>query len=117
LALAVPSARRPAEDHREIRDLIRRLAKENSNWGAPKVHAELQKLGFTVAERTVARYLRRISGSGDPKQKWLGFLQNHREVIGALVYFNQFSDNPPGKGTGMLSFIMLKKPMACSDSS
>src|ERR1700726_2456759 len=26
----------------EIRDLIRRLAQENSTWGAPKIHAELQ---------------------------------------------------------------------------
>ena len=39
----------------ELRDLIVRLAKENPGWGAPKIHAELQKLGFTVAERTVAR--------------------------------------------------------------
>jgi hypothetical protein len=30
----------------EIRVLIRRLAQENSDWGAPKIHGELQKLGF-----------------------------------------------------------------------
>src|ERR1700719_2253454 len=71
----------------EIRDLIRRLAQENSTWGAPKIHAELQKLGFTVAERSVARYLRRIVRRGDPDQKWLTFLQNHREVITALDLF------------------------------
>ena len=71
----------------EIRDLIRRLAKENPDWGAPKIHAELQKLGFTVAERSVARYLRRIVRRGDPDQKWLAFLQNHREVITALDLF------------------------------
>src|SRR5262249_12998464 len=44
----------------EIRVLIRRLAQENSGWGAPKIHGELQKLGFVLSERTVARYLRRI---------------------------------------------------------
>src|SRR6266566_4104210 len=44
----------------EIGGLIRRLAEENPNWGAPKIHGELLKLGFVVAERTVARYLRRI---------------------------------------------------------
>ena len=71
----------------EIRDLIRRLAQENSTWGAPKIHAELQKLGFTVAERSVARYLRRIVRRGDPDQKWLAFLQNHREVITAFDLF------------------------------
>src|SRR5262252_1961422 len=44
----------------ELRDLITRLAKENPDWGAPKIHAELQRLGFTIAERTVARYLFRF---------------------------------------------------------
>ena len=44
---------RPQKD-REIRDLIRRMAAENPTWGAPRVHAELLKLGFEVAERTVS---------------------------------------------------------------
>ena len=44
----------------EIRELIRRLANENTDWGAPKIHGELQKLGFVISERTVARYLRRL---------------------------------------------------------
>jgi hypothetical protein len=34
----------------------------------------LQKLGFSVAERSVARYLRRMIRRGDPDQKWLAFL-------------------------------------------
>jgi putative transposase len=41
----------------EVRALIRRLAQENTDWGAPKIHGELQKLGFVLSERTVARYL------------------------------------------------------------
>lgn len=71
----------------EIRNLIRRLAKENSDWGAPKIHGELQKLGFVVSERTVARYLRRVQRHGDPGKQWLAFLQNHREVIAAFDFF------------------------------
>jgi transposase InsO family protein len=67
--------------------LIGRLAKDNPEWGAPKIHAELQKLGFTLAERTVARYLRRTVRRGDPGQKWLAFLENHREVIAAFDFF------------------------------
>ena len=39
----------------EIRELIVRLAEENTGWGAPKIHGELLKLGFAIAERTVAR--------------------------------------------------------------
>ena len=71
----------------EIRALIRRLAEENPGWGAPKVHGELQKLGLVVSERTVARYLRRVRRRGDPGQKWLTFLANHREVIAAFDFF------------------------------
>ena len=71
----------------ELRDLIGSLAQENPDWGAPKIHAELQKLGFTLAERTVARYLRRIVRRGDPGQKWLAFVENHREVVAAFDFF------------------------------
>ena len=71
----------------EVRDLIRRFAKENPDWGAPKIHAELQKLGFCLAERTVARYLRRLVRRSDPDRRWLSFLQNHREVIAAFDFF------------------------------
>jgi hypothetical protein len=87
LALAIAIARRPTENYQELRDLIVRLAEENPDWGAPKIHGELQKLGFTIAERSVARYLRRILHRGDPKRKWLAFLQNHREVIDAMDFF------------------------------
>jgi putative transposase len=72
----------------EIRLLIRRLAQENQGWGAPKVHGELQKLGFVVSERSVARYLRRIRRRGDSAKSWLTFLRNHREVIVAFDFFS-----------------------------
>jgi putative transposase len=71
----------------EIRVLIRRLAEENPHWGAPKIHGELQKLGFEISERTVARYLRRVRRRGDPAKRWLSFLANHREVIVAFDFF------------------------------
>jgi transposase InsO family protein len=71
----------------ELRILIRRLAQENPDWGAPKIHGELQKLGFVLSERTVARYLRRIQRRGDPAKRWLAFLRNHREAIIALDFF------------------------------
>jgi hypothetical protein len=46
----------------------------------------MQKLGFTMAERTVARYLHRIVRRGDPERQWLAFFQNHREVIAAMDF-------------------------------
>jgi putative transposase len=45
---------RPGTD-REIRELIRRMAKANPLWGAPRVHGELLKLGINISERTVSR--------------------------------------------------------------
>jgi len=71
----------------ELRALIRRLAQENSDWGAPKIHGELLKLGFVLSERTVARYLSRTRRRGDAAKKWLAFLQNHREAIVAFDFF------------------------------
>ena len=71
----------------EIRVLIRRMAEENSDWGAPKIHGEMLKLGLVVSERTVARYLRRIRRRADPSKRWLAFLRNHREVIVAFDFF------------------------------
>jgi hypothetical protein len=50
----------------EIRTLICRLAAENLDWGAPKIHGELLKLGFEVSERTVARYLQHLRRRGGP---------------------------------------------------
>ncbi len=64
-----------------------RLAQENPDWGAPRIHGELQKLGFAISERTIARYLRRIQRRGDPSRKWLAFLRNHREAIVAFDFF------------------------------
>lgn len=71
----------------EIRGLIRRLAEENPHWGAPRIHGELQKIGFLVSERTIGRCLRRLRRRGDAGKRWLAFLQNHREAIVALDFF------------------------------
>ena len=71
----------------ESRDLIRRMARENPSWGAPKIHGELLKLGFMVSERSVSRYLHAVQRRGDPGKRWLAFLRNHREAIVALDFF------------------------------
>ena len=72
----------------EVRSLIRKMRLENADWGAPKIHGELLKLGFKVSERTVARYLRALRPRiGNPDQRWKAFLANHREVIVAFDFF------------------------------
>jgi hypothetical protein len=40
---------------RNLRALIRRMSVENVLWGAPHIHGELLKLGFAVAQSTVAK--------------------------------------------------------------
>lgn len=71
----------------ELQTLVRTMAVENSDWGAPKIHGELLKLGFEVSESTVARYLRPLRRRGDPGKRWLAFLANHQEAIVAIDFF------------------------------
>ena len=71
----------------EIRTLISRMAAENPTWGAPRIHGELLKLGFRISEATVSRWLRRVRGTTDRRQRWLTFLRNHRDAIAAMDFF------------------------------
>lgn len=66
---------------------MQRMTEENAIWGAPRIHGELLKLGFEVSERTVSRYLRRLSPSDQARKLWATFLRNHREVIAAMDFF------------------------------
>ena len=72
---------------KEIRDLIRRMARENVTWGAPRIHAELKKLGFDVSERTVSRYMPKRKPSDDQIKKWKTFLKLHAKGIAAMDFF------------------------------
>jgi putative transposase len=75
---------RPQID-KEIRELIRRMSRENPLWGTPRLQAELRLLGFEVAERTVAKY--RVRSKKPPSQTWKSFLRNHVGQIGAVDFF------------------------------
>jgi hypothetical protein len=66
----------------ELRDLIRRMSSENPLWGAPRIHGELLKLGFELAESTVSKYM--IRRRGPPSQTWRAFLRNHADAIAAI---------------------------------
>ena len=70
---------------REIRDLIRRLSRENTTWGAPRLLSELALLGHDVAESTVARYM--VRQPKPPSQTWRAFLANHVGQIAAIDFF------------------------------
>jgi hypothetical protein len=66
---------------RELRE-FRRVSRENPLWGAPRIHGELLKLGFEIAESTVSKYMARRSGP--PSQTWRTFLRNHADAITAI---------------------------------
>jgi hypothetical protein len=51
---------------RELRALIRLMSNENRLWGAPRIHGELLKLGFEVAQSSVAKYM--VKRRGPPSQ-------------------------------------------------
>ena len=74
-------AGRPKID-RGLRDLIRRMSKENPLWGASRIHGELLMLGFAVAQSTVSKYL--VRPPKPPSQTWKTFLRNHAEAIAAI---------------------------------
>ena len=59
----------------ELRELIRRMSIENPLWGAPRIHGELLKLGFEIAQSSVAKYM--VKRGGPPSQGWRTFLHNH----------------------------------------
>jgi hypothetical protein len=58
---------------------------ENPLWGAPRIHGELLKLGFAVAQSSVAKYM--VKRPGPPSQGWHTFLRNHAPDIAAMDLF------------------------------
>jgi hypothetical protein len=58
---------------------------ENALWGAPRIHGELLKLGFEVAQSTVAKYM--VKRCGPSSQQWRTFLRNHALDIAAMDLF------------------------------
>ena len=64
----------------DLRALIRRMSVDNPLWGAPRIHGELLKLGFEVAQSSVAKYM--VKRSKPPSsQGWRTFLRNHSPDI------------------------------------
>src|SRR6201987_1689326 len=69
----------------ELRTLIGEMSRANALWGAPRIHGELLKLGFEIAQSSVAKYM--VKGRGPPSQGWRTFLHNHAPGIAAMDLF------------------------------
>src|SRR5262249_15670718 len=76
--------RKPVGRPRISAELIGAVSRANHLWGAPHVDGDLLKLGFTVAQSTVARYMYR---GWSPSQGWRTFLTNHVDGIAAIDLF------------------------------
>lgn len=101
---------RPKMDYERLA-LIRRMSAENSLWGAPRIRGELLKLGFDVAQSTVAKYMgkRRVP----PSQTGRTLLRNHapdiccyrslcraHHQLRTAVWFDRYPDCPTQPRSG-----------------
>jgi transposase len=79
---------RPAT-RRNIQALVRRLARENPDWGYRRIHGELAGLGVSIAASTVWEILK-ASGIDPARQsgpRWSQFLHSQAEAILACDFF------------------------------
>jgi transposase InsO family protein len=74
---------------KELRELIRRMARENVLWGEERIANELLlKLGIRISPRTVRKYMpKRPHGHPRGDQRWSTFLKNHAAAILACDFF------------------------------
>jgi putative transposase len=75
---------RPAVS-KEIRQLIRKMNRENPLWGAPRIHGELLKLGIDIGETSVGKYI--VRSRKPPSQTWRTFLENHVKSMVSVDFF------------------------------
>jgi len=70
---------------KEIRQLIRKMSRENPLWGAPRIHGELLKLGIDIGETSVGKYI--VRRRKPPSQDWRTFLENHIKTMVSVDFF------------------------------
>lgn len=74
----------------ELRELVKRLAKENPTWGYRRIAGELRRLGTTVAPSTVWAILKEAGVDPAPRRSgmsWAAFLRSHAASILACDFF------------------------------
>jgi hypothetical protein len=68
---------------KDVRELIRKMSRENPLWGAPPIHGELRKLGIDIGETSVGKYI--VRRPKPPSQTWRTFLDNHVKTFSRLL--------------------------------
>ena len=85
LALEIPLPWRPTANRRGPARADPTDEFDNPLWGAPRIHGELRKLGFEVAQSSVAKYM--VKRCEPPSPGWRTFLRNHAPDIAAMDLF------------------------------
>ena len=72
-----------------IREIILRMATDNSSWGYARIQGELKKLDHRVARSTIANVLKKHGVKPSPARptSWRTFLRAHAEVIASADFF------------------------------
>jgi hypothetical protein len=103
-----PRGGRPRIDTK-LPALVRRMSVENPLWGAPRIHGELLKLGFEVAQSSVAKYM--VKRRRPPSQGWRTFLRNHAPDVTSRSsnWTGRFPASVPTIGFDLLyAFIIVR---------
>ena len=78
----------------ELRQLIRQMSQANRLWGAPRIQAELAKLGIDVARSTIAKYMvRHRKGRPNTGPSWAAFLRTHLRQTAAVDFLTVATAN------------------------
>jgi transposase InsO family protein len=85
LALEVTTTGRAATNRDGAARVVPADERRKPAWGAPRIHGELLKLGFSVAQSSVAKYM--VKRRGPPSQGWGTFLRTHAPDIAAMDLF------------------------------
>jgi hypothetical protein len=85
----------------ELIKLIRRIQKENPTWSAQRIQGELGKLGFSVSDNNVAKYMRKPKTDPEKCQSWLTFMRNHTKhtvgidfLVARTIFFKSIHSHP-----------------------
>jgi putative transposase len=86
---------------RILHTVVEKIASENPGWGAPRMHGQLQELGFRISEPSVRRLMRKLGLNPDPKpgKRWSDFLERHKAAIVATDFFSYEAWTPAGLQT------------------
>ncbi len=93
---------------KKIKELIVRMALDNSSWGYCRIQGELKDLGHTVASTTVANVLKEngIKPAPDRPSSWRSFLRAHWEQVAATDFFTVEVWTPKGLRTHYVLFVI-----------